>query len=80
MIMDKTKLIKMLTEEQQNLAVAELFQSQIYLTTVNCRCFECKHVWDFDCTIDNDPELNAIECPECNETQNIIWYKQHYKV
>jgi len=68
--------IKEPTESEILEAIDIIIQSETFIF-YDCRCFDCTHNWNFDGTIENNPSITDLECPECFST-NVIWYRQTY--
>ena len=65
--------------EKEILAIVDDTIAEQVFTFVDCRCCDCSHVFNFDATIDNDPEITEPVCPNC-QSDNVIWNKQHYQL
>ena len=75
----KKQILESLDEEKLMLIAIEELQKQTFLESVDCRCFDCFHLWNFEPSIDNDPEFHDLECPNC-DSDNVVWIKQAFKI
>ena len=70
------------TEKEMELEIEQIIkdlQSEVVYSFIDCRCFDCFHVWSFDETIETNPEDTDLVCPDCGG-DNIIWNRQTYRI